>query len=688
MKIARPFVSLSSYLALAIGAAFVALPGCSPDIAPAPASVTKTGVSDEDASVDVAKVENVESADAADSASKATDEAMAEATADAEPAAPAEGASEAAASTDASAEATPEEVAPAEPPPALKTELVETSASEASSGAPAANDVLNVYYGDDPDRLNPVLANDNVSSSWIRRVCEPLARRKFSDPSTFEPVLAESWTFDEENLEYTINLRKGVFWHPAKLPNGKVLPPEEFTSRDVKFTYDCILNENAECAAMRSYFLDPEATDPKDRYKIRVTPVSKYVVKIKWTKPYFMMDDWTLGNPEFNIIPRHVYSVDKDGKLISLDFSSKEFGTAFNDHWANDELVGTGPYRLIEWKQGDRVLMKRNEEYWGKKPHFSEIYDRMITNPETSVQLALDGDLDLAAVPEISRYVRIRDEPGGYDKNLVRPIEIDRTAYRYLGYNLQKPIFSDPKVRMALSYAVPVDQIIESIYHGLAVRMTGPFVPGKFSAELEPIPYDLEKAKQLLKEAGWEDTDKDGIVDKELGGRRTPLAFEIIIFADSPQYSNIALTIRDSFQRIGVKVDATPTKWQLMLEKLNKKEFDATILGWVADWKSDPFQLWHSSQADLPDSSNFGYKNPKVDELIEKLRVTLDEEDQVPLYHAIHEEIYKDQPYTFLYKEKATGLLNARIQNFKTYPELRPHYDLLEWSSSKARVQK
>ncbi|HEV7282814.1 MAG TPA: ABC transporter substrate-binding protein [Pirellulaceae bacterium] len=675
MTIARPFVSLSLSSAFALGIA-LSMAGCSPDIEPAPTVVTATDAPDV---IDV---------EAAEVAATAPIEAASAETASTETASAETGASEVAA-TEATAEtATPEEAAPAEPPPALKTELVETAASATPGGPPPKNDVLNLYYGDDPDRLNPVLASDSVSSSWIRRVAEPLARRKFSDPSTFEPVLAESWTFDEENLEYTINLRKGVYWHPAKLPNGKVIPPEEFTSRDVKFTYDTILNENTEAASMRSYFLDPEATDPKDRYKIRVTPVSKYVVKIKWSKPYFMMDDWSLGNPEFNIIPRHIYSVDKNGKLISLDFSSKEFATAFNDHWANDEIIGTGPYRLVEWRQGDRVLMKRNEDYWGEKPHFSEIYERMISNPETSVQLALDGDLDLAAVPEISRYVRIRDEPGGHDPDVVRPVEIERTAYRYLGYNLQKPIFQDPKVRMALSHAVPVDQIIDSIYHGLAVRMTGPFVPGKFSADVEPIPYDLDKARQLLKEAGWEDTDNNGIVDKELGGRKTQLAFDIMIFADSPQYSNIALTIRDSFQRIGVKVDATPTKWQLMLEKLNKKEFDATILGWVADWKSDPFQLWHSSQADLPDSSNFGYKNPKVDELIDKLRVTLDEEDQVPLYQEIHREIYKDQPYTFLYKEKATGLLNARIENFKTYPELRPHYDFLEWTSSKARVQK
>ena len=112
--------------------------------------------------------------------------------------------------------------------------------------------------------------------------------------------------------------------------------------------------------------------------------------------------------------------------------------------------------------------------------------------------------------------------------------------------------------------------------------------------------------------------------------------------------------MKENCRQIGVDVRISPTKWALMLQKLRKQEFEACILGWGMDWKSDPFQIFHSSQADVPDSSNHvGYKNPEVDRLIEQLRVTLEPEEQAKIARQIHRLIYDDQPYTFLFSEKA-----------------------------------
>jgi ABC-type transport system substrate-binding protein len=122
-----------------------------------------------------------------------------------------------------------------------------------------------------------------------------------------------------------------------------------------------------------------------------------------------------------------------------------------------------------------------------------------------------------------------------------------------------------------------------------------------------------------------------------------------------------------------------------MLQKLRKKEFDACMLGWAADWKQDPFQLWHSSQADVPESSNAGaYRNPEVDKLIDELRVTLDQKKQVELYHKIHRIIFDDQPYTFLFADMQTAAYDARLQNIKHY-RLRPAVDHREWTATSPR---
>jgi ABC-type transport system substrate-binding protein len=553
-----------------------------------------------------------------------------------------------------------------------------------SGKGPAKDDVLLLYYGDDPDTLNLVTSNDTVSTAFQRYVYEALADRKYANPDEWEPVLAESWEFDKETLTYKIKLRQGVYWHPMKLPSGKELPRTEFTSADVKFTYDCILNEGIEATALRSYYLNPNAKEGEDKFKIKLTVVDKYNVKIQWSEPYFLADEFTLANP---IMPRHVYGVDENGEPISLDFrNSQEFAKAFNEHWANTKMCGTGPLIFEEWKKEDHASLNRNDDYWGRPFYFSRAVYRYVSNPQTALQQVLQNDLDWAPIPEKDHYIQSKDHDN-VKAGKVTLVDYDYPGFRYLGFNVQRDLFKEKEVRWAVSHAVPVDDIIDKVYHGLAKRLSGPFLPGSTSNDesLTPVPYDLEKAKEILDLAGWKDTNGNGIRDKIIDGKPVEATFELMIYADSPQYQRIAEIIAENCRRIGMEVKIEAVQWALMLQDLRKKEFDATILGWALNWKSDPFQIWHGSQADLPDSSNsIGYKNPDVDQLIDELRVTLDEDKQTELFHKIHKLLYDDQPYTFLFMDKATAGHHSRLENIEFF-KIRPGYDLREWKSSSAR---
>jgi ABC-type transport system substrate-binding protein len=257
-----------------------------------------------------------------------------------------------------------------------------------------------------------------------------------------------------------------------------------------------------------------------------------------------------------------------------------------------------------------------------------------------------------------------------------------------MGFNQQRDLFKDKRVRWAISHAVPINDIIEKIYFDLASPITGPFLPGSTANDdrIKPVPFDLEKARKLLDEAGWKDTDQNGVRDNVVAGKKVEAVFDLMIYAESPQYRQIAEIIRENCRKIGIEVQITPAQWALMLQKLRKKEFDATILGWALNWKGDPFQLWHGSQADLPESSNsIAYKNPEVDKLIEQLRVTMDEDQQTELFHKIHRLIYDDQPYTFLFMDQATVGYDARLENVHFY-KIRPCYDSREWHSSEPRL--
>ncbi len=543
--------------------------------------------------------------------------------------------------------------------------------------------VLVRSYPSDPNILNLIIANDSVSTAFQRWVYETLAAQDIRDPDNWIPTLAESWEFDPETLEYTFHLRKGVKWHPITLPNGKVLEDVEFTSRDVKFTFDCILNEHVEAASLRSYYTKPDAETDAEKVKIQVTPVDKYTVKIKWSEPYFMANEFTLGAP---VMPRHVYSVDADGEPISFDFSSKEFADGFNIHWANSTMCGTGPLIFDAWEKDKHVKLSRNPNYWGKPFSFDGMLFKNIKNPNTELQELLQNQLDFAGIREKDQYIQTKSH-ANVKNGKVKLVEYSTTSYRFVGWNLKRELFKDPKVRLALSYAIPVDDIIENIYFGLATRTTGPFLPGStaYDDSLEPIPFDLKKSRELLDEAGWKVNTDSGLREKVVNGKPVVARFKLLIYADSPQYLSISEIIKEQFRKIGVEVTIDPAKWNSMLDRLNSKEFDATILGWATSWRGDPQQLWHSSQADLQDSSNsIGYKSPEVDKLIDKLHVTIDPDEQAVIYKQIHKLIYEDQPYTFLYSDKATGGLHQRIGNVEFFPKQRPHYDVREWTASPA----
>lgn len=549
--------------------------------------------------------------------------------------------------------------------------------------APARSDTLLFGYRNDPDSINPLTANDNVSREFQMWVYDTLADQKYPDPDVLTPGLAESWTFDEPSLTFTIKLRKGVKWHPAKLPNGKPLPTREFTAKDVKFTFDCILNPNSKAASWRSYFTDPDAKEASERIKVKVTVVDDYLVKIKWTKPYFLADEFTLGIP---IIPRHVYSVDKEGEPISFDFMSEEFAEGFNNHWANSLMCGTGPMMFREWTKDQRVVLERNTSYWGEPFYFSRVIFKAISNPNTARENVLNNEMDWFIIPDKNLFFEGKENENVKNGKVV-PVDYDYPAYRMIAYNQKREFLKDKKVRWALSHATPVQNIIDVVLKGLARRTTGPMLFGSrgYDSSIPPVPYDLEMAAKLLTEAGWEDTDGSGTRSKTVNGQKLAARFDLMIYADSPTYLTVAEIIKENCRKVGVDVQISPAKWNLMIPKLHQKEFDAAMLGWNMGWKQDLFQIWHSSQADVPESSNsIGYANPELDKLIEEMRVTFDPAKQIEISFRMHRLIYDDQPYTFLYTDKQTAFHDARLENIKFY-KIRPGYDVREWFSSKPR---
>lgn len=525
-------------------------------------------------------------------------------------------------------------------------------------------------YSNDPPTLNPITSNDTVSGAFMDWVMETMARRRFDNPDQLEPILATSWEASKDHLEYTIHLRKGVKWHPAEFPNGEKIPPREFTSADVRFSFEVMMNPAVNASFLRNYY-----ARVKD-----VEVIDKYTIKVIWKEPYFLSESFSLFIP---IIPRHIYSVDQEGEPLSFDFSSEEFGRKFNEHWFNGKLCGTGPYRFVRWDKNTEVVLERNPDYWGKDlpdkmPRFDRLIFKCVPNDNTALLMLKNGDLDRIGLTPI-QYLKETDTKA-FKEGKLKKESYTYPAYTYIGWNLRKEKFKDKRVRQALTHAIPRDKIIKSILYNLAEVTTGPIYRYSkgYDETLKPYPYDLGKARRLLKEAGWKDTDQDGLLDKIIKGKKQQFKFDLLTFADSLDAQKMAEVIKDSLQRIGIEMTITPVKWNLMLEKVNNWDFDAVTLGWALSWKADPYQLWHSSQADIKHSSNHvGWKNEQTDKLIEEIRSTFDQDKLNQLYKKFHRIIYEHQPYTFLYVRKALHAYDARIHGWRYYP-IRPCYNVCD----------
>jgi peptide/nickel transport system substrate-binding protein len=241
-------------------------------------------------------------------------------------------------------------------------------------------------------------------------------------------------------------------------------------------------------------------------------------------------------------------------------------------------------------------------------------------------------------------------------------------GYSYIGWNQAragKPTrFADKRVRQAMSYLTDVPRIIQDIYLGYAEAAISPFsnTSKQHDTNLKPYAFNLEKAQALLKEAGYEDRNQDGVLEDKDG---QPFSFKLTYFEGNEDTQRMVLLLKDLYARAGVKMEPFPQEWPVMLESLNKKDFDAITLGWTSGIETDIFQMFHSSQAKTDGDNTISYKNPELDKLMDQARATVDEAARMPLWQQAERIMVEDQPYTFLMRRQSLLFVDKRIHNLQ-----------------------
>ncbi|MBR2364763.1 MAG: hypothetical protein IKA79_06140 [Lentisphaeria bacterium] len=505
-------------------------------------------------------------------------------------------------------------------------------------------------FGADVGNMNMLINNDSYVSRVWAYVNDTLAERDLMDggDGKYQPKMAVSWKVSEDKLRWRISLRKGILWHDFVDPvTGKKWEKVPVTAHDFKFYVDVVKNKEVDAVPLRSYLADLDRIEVFDDFEFDVV----------WSKPYFLSEDITLS---LSPLPRHLYHA--DGGV----FSGKKFN---DDHKRNRMIVGCGPYRFDRWEKGKRIVLRRFEEYYGKDlgimPPLQTIAFDIIQHPNTRLQALLAGDLDLEELtPDqwINRTSSKEFAPGG----MLKKMQSRSFAYNYIGLNQKNPLFKDKKVRQALSYLVNREKLLKDIYFDLADIVTGPFAPGTSACDpaIKPYPFDIAKAAAMLDELGWKDSDGDGIRDKQ--GKK--LSFTVVFPGSSTLYRKMLPVIREDMAKAGVRMELLGIEWSVLVKRLENKEFDACALGWTGTLKPDPFQLWHSSLAHIPASSNHcAYSNPAADRLIEQIRLTFDGRERTRLYHEFHRTIYSDAPYIFLFAPRKLMAIHSRYRNVRIF---------------------
>jgi peptide/nickel transport system substrate-binding protein len=467
----------------------------------------------------------------------------------------------------------------------------------------------------EPSGLISMIAGESASSAISANIFNKLL--KYDKNLDLEGELAESWQISADQKTITFKLKPNLKW-----ADGKPL-----TSADVLWTWRAVIDEKTGSPYASDYQLVKKAEAP-DPLTFSVTYEQAYAPAL---------DSWS----GLQILPKHL--------LEGQDLHTTAFAR---------NPVGSNYYKLDDWTHGENIKLSRNPSSVLGQAKIDHLVSRII--PDSSAQfLELMADnIDSMGLDPI-KYARIIPSRPELQKKLALYKELGN-GYTYLGFNLKHKPFDDVRVRKAINYAIDKQEIIDGVYLGLGINIASPYKPGTrwSNPNLKPYPYDPAKAKALLKEAGFTDSNGDGILERD--GK--PFSFEIITNQNKEREKS-AVLIQRRLKEVGIDVKIRAIEWASFISQFIKTgDFDVVVLGWSLSLDPDQYSIWHSSQQ-APGQFNFiGYNNPTVDKLLEQGRLELNPDKRMKIYHEFARVFLEDSPIVYLSAGYGLTAIHKRVK--------------------------
>jgi len=476
----------------------------------------------------------------------------------------------------------------------------------------AAGQTLTLALETDPTNIDPRLGTDVNSMRVYQIVCNGLLKK---DPKlNLVPDLAESWE-NPDNKTYVFHLRKGVKFHDGS----------EFTAEDVKYTFETIM--------------DPALNSPKASAYNKIQSIDildPYTVKFTLTETFSPF----LIELTQQIIPKKATEAQPDKKFTN-------------------QLIGTGPFKLVEWQHDEQVVLEANPDYFDGAPKLQKIVFKTIPDGTVRFLELKQGGVDFVQNALSPDIIPIAAKTDG-----LTSVTGDSVVIYYLGFNMEDPLLKNVKIRQAMAYALDRQAIVDNLLKGQASLATGLLSPANWAYEgqVQTYPYDIAKAKALLDEAGYPDPDGDGPQPR----------FKLVYKTSTdPLRIRIGEVFQEQFKKVGIEISEIQSyEWAKFYDDIKAGNFQLFTLQWVGITEPDIFYSVFHSKMIPPEGRNRGrYANPQIDALTEQARQVLEPQERKKIYSEIQKILAVDTPYIFLWYPSNIVVMNKRVQGFTLYPD-------------------
>lgn len=524
---------------------------------------------------------------------------------------------------------------------------------------------VNVILREEPDRIHPMLSQASVATQIESHILLPLME---FDPIDLQlkPVLVsgppEVDTFGENGSAFTFQMRPEAKWEDGT----------DITGNDYYFTLKAALNPHTPSNAWKAFLgqIDSVSVDKADPKKFTVYLDESYQLALPVTA-------------NFNVYPRHYYDADglldqysiSDLRQDSVTGPAEEFGKHISRSiFSRDSVMGSGPYRLSSWSTGQSLVLDKVDDWWGKDliPAYPDRINYLFVPDEsTGITMLRSGQADIISGISPTVFADLKSSSDSAQLSFHTPQVMQ---YYYLGLNTKDDVLKDKSVRQALAHLLDLELMAKVLMADLATPIASPIHTSKsyYNKTLKPVDFNPVKAKELLSEAGWSDSDNDGTIDKSIDGAQTELDLDILV-TQKELGRNVARILKENAAEVGISVNIKSQEWGEIIKDVTQRQYDIVAMATRQyPGLDDLYQSWHTSSIG-PDGRNItAFGNERTDSIIEQLRITEDEEVRNDLFMEIQQIIYDEQPMIFLFAPTETIVHSADLE--MTISSRRPGY--------------